>query len=132
MKNEGISSLLLHDFGQITALENGPEKSVYSVSINPKSQIFQGHFPGNPICPGVCHIELIRYCSSLAVSRNLQLATIKKCRFTSVVRPTEPVSLQLVVTIADKTDNGCEIKAEITDGQASVCYAECSMRYTDN
>ena len=42
---------------------------------------FEGHFPGNPIVPGVCLIELSRVLGEQAAGRDLILEEISLCKF---------------------------------------------------
>ena len=42
--------------------QEGTGISKYSVSLRLESShdIFKGHFPGNPVLPGVCQVEMVR------------------------------------------------------------------------
>ncbi|MBO4648526.1 MAG: hypothetical protein J5806_10265 [Lentisphaeria bacterium] len=42
---------------------------------------FEGHFPGNPIVPGVCLIELSRVLAEQAAGHDLLLEEITLCKF---------------------------------------------------
>ena len=42
---------------------------------------FEGHFPGNPIVPGVCLIELSRVMAEQAAGLELVLQEISLCKF---------------------------------------------------
>ena len=38
---------------------------VYLVSLLPQADVYRGHFPQNPVCPGACNIETIRECAEM-------------------------------------------------------------------
>lgn len=60
---------------------------VYLLSLLPQSDIYRGHFPHKPVCPGACSIETIRECAELLIGQRLRIKTIRQCRFTAVLSP---------------------------------------------
>jgi 3-hydroxyacyl-[acyl-carrier-protein] dehydratase len=97
-----------------TIIDKGPG-GIFRVAFNPKSRIFSGHFPGRPVCPGVCSIEIILECCEKTVNRKLRLADVGKCRFTHLATPqsTPQISVGLDIT---QTTEGCEIRAKMYQG----------------
>lgn len=51
--------MLLNDFFKITDIKNA-DKYTISIEMNPKHDIYKGHFPGNPITPGVCLTQMVK------------------------------------------------------------------------
>ena len=56
---------------------------------------FQGHFPEQPILPGIVQIMAAAYTASLGAQHRLQ--RIKRCKFTRPVVPGEPVHVTVTV-----------------------------------
>ena len=53
--------MLLKDFYSIEKLEKTDEgKYMASIFLNSAHAIFKGHFPGNPVTPGVCMMQIIK------------------------------------------------------------------------
>lgn len=63
--------------------------------------VYQGHFPGNPITPGVLTLHMIRECVSQETGRQLHYSTVKSCRFVALIRPGDMLRLHRQIT-----DNG--------------------------
>lgn len=85
-------------------------KGLFSITIDPTCDIFLGHFPGNPICPGVCGIEIIRECATLLVGKPLRIASVKSCRFTEVLYPQEERTLTLELSIEPIGSDSSRVK----------------------
>lgn len=89
-------------------------EAVFVVSILPDCNVYEGHFPGNPVCPGVCNIQTIKECAESLVGKELTIKTIKQCRLTAVATP--QVCPELTVTVKEeKKEGGYLITANIRD-----------------
>ena len=53
---------MIKDFYKVDSVARHDDGAVYRVSLNPDCEVYKGHFPGNPISPGVCGIQMIREC----------------------------------------------------------------------
>lgn len=60
---------------------------VYSVMLLPSHSVYAGHFPNFPIAPGVCNLQMIIDCVSDAKNAPVELQSISRCKFTSLIRP---------------------------------------------
>lgn len=74
-----------------------------SVTIKGDEWFLQGHFPGNPIVPGVILCEMIAQTCSIMVLKDRSGATpyfagISKLRFRGVVRPGDTVRFDCYLT----------------------------------
>lgn len=88
--------------------------AVFRIAILPDCEVYRGHFPGNPVCPGVCNIQTIKECAMRLTGRKLFISTIRQCRLTAVASPS--VCPEVDVTInASPTDKGFTVAAKISD-----------------
>ncbi len=89
-------------------------------------QFFQGHFPGNPIMPGVLQTEALAQVGSGIImtlpeykGKLIVYAGIDNCRFKSMVRPGDRLDMEVEMTKA----RGPVVKAHgkaFVDGKLSV------------
>ena len=98
-------------FYKVTKEERNDTGATYTVAILPDCNVYEGHFPGNPVCPGVCNMELILECAMMLTGRQLHYSTIKQCRLTAIASP--EVSPEVTVNVS--VDEGNTILAEIKD-----------------
>ena len=75
-----------------TIAENTAE---FSVELRADCPVYAGHFPGNPIAPGACSIEMVRECASIAMQRELRFAGIKQCKFLRLMKPGSTAQISL-------------------------------------
>lgn len=88
--------------------------AVYRMILLPGCDVYRGHFPGNPVCPGVCNIETIKECAMLLVGRKLLISTIKQCRLTAVASPALCPEVDVTVSLLP-TEKGFSVTAKIAD-----------------
>lgn len=98
-------------FYKVTKEEKNDTGATYTVAILPDCNVYDGHFPGNPVCPGVCNMELILECAMMLTGRQLHYSAIKQCRLTAIATP----EVSPEVTVSVSVDEGNTILAEIKD-----------------
>ena len=59
---------------------------------------FDGHFPGQPILPGVFQLEMVRSAAEWMLNRSLAISTVRKAKFHRPIRPGDTVRLQVKLT----------------------------------
>lgn len=57
------------------------------LAINPEHAIFKGHFPGQPVVPGVCMMQIVRELIQKTTGKRLRLAHGLDLKFLSVIDP---------------------------------------------
>ena len=73
-------------FEIIDSKKNG-ESYLSNIKINSEHVIFKGHFPGNPILPGVCMLELIKLLSGIYLNKKLKVVSASDMKFLKVINP---------------------------------------------
>jgi len=66
--------------------DNSDEFNV-SIELNEEHKIYKGHFPGNPIVPGVCIIQMIKEIMSELFNKKLFLNQGSNIKFISMIKP---------------------------------------------
>ncbi|MCK9612171.1 MAG: hypothetical protein PHR81_08920 [Bacteroidales bacterium] len=79
--------MLKDTFFKILEFSNEGNKDVFKVEINQQHKIFEGHFPGNPVVPGVCLFQMVKECIEVKEAKKLQLSKAKEIKFLSIVNP---------------------------------------------
>lgn len=96
------------------------------------STIFEGHFPGHPLMPGVLLIEAMAQTSGWLVigatrfERMPFLAAVKEAKLRSFVRPGQLLALN--AKLLHEGSGYAVAKAAATVGNKPVCDAEITLR----
>lgn len=80
-----------------------------AIHLNKENDIFKGHFPGNPVMPGVCMIQIIKELTERAVKATLFLNETTNIKFLAIINPNETPDLKLTINITE-VENGYKIR----------------------
>lgn len=79
--------MLKDNFFTIVKQQFEPDSIKASLALNEQHGIFRGHFPGQPIVPGVCMMQIVRELVELQAKKNLRLRRADNMKFLSVIDP---------------------------------------------
>lgn len=92
-----------------------------------KHQVFfKGHFPGNPILPGVFQIEMIKFCIEKTFNENFQIQKAVKTKFASPILP--DIQVRVEIGFNEEVENGClNLKAVVRAGDIIAGRANLTL-----
>jgi 3-hydroxyacyl-[acyl-carrier-protein] dehydratase len=118
-----IHRMLLNKLYKITSLNANADGSGFlaEIELDASHPLFEGHFPGNPILPGVCTVQIIRELLEQSLHKSLSMTKAGNIKYLGFVSPvTMPVlTFQLQVKSADAATISCS--AMVSAPGASVC-----------
>jgi len=140
MNIKDIQNLLPHRYPFLMVdriVEIEPEKravGIKNVTIN--EEFFQGHFPGNPIMPGVLIIEalaqvagILAFQSGASEGRSVYFLSIEKAKFRRPVVPGD--QLRLEVSIVQSRGNVWKFSGNALVEDKIAAEAEFTAMVTD-
>lgn len=87
--------------------------AVYHVELLPDCKVYQGHFPGNPVCPGVFNMQLIKECAEKETGKSLHVDKVKQCRLTALATPKTSPKLNVCIQVDAIDDAHYQVVASI-------------------
>ncbi len=103
--------MLLKDFYIIKELEKiSDSKFKVLILVNEKHEIFQGHFPKNPIMPGVCMMQIIKELTEQITNTTLFMESLSNVKFMALINPFVNPELLLELEILTAEDNVIKVK----------------------
>jgi len=89
----------LYQIHTITKTENHDFEAV--IELNPTHNIFKGHFPDQPVLPGVCMMQIIKEVTEQVLNVKLQLVESNNIKFMALINPMQNPTLRLVLQITN-------------------------------
>jgi 3-hydroxyacyl-[acyl-carrier-protein] dehydratase len=111
--------LLKDKFYKVINEEKNGTTGKYTVAILPDCNVYDGHFPGDPVCPGVCNIETIKECAMMLTGKDLRIKAIKQCRLTAIATPAVCPEVIITINAAQNADGSYLVIANISDDKQS-------------
>ena len=97
------------------------------IVINWDSKVFDGHFPGRPVLPGVVMLRIIRQALELHFERKLMMVKLLSIRFTSMVVPEENLN-ERIDLVVNEIDGALTVSGKWLHGESVAAKFKMSYR----
>jgi len=84
------------------------------VELNSEHTVYQGHFPGHPVVPGVCLLQLMKECVENIRQQKLQYTQVSSCKFLSAINPIETPHIAVMLVLKETEEGTLLLQAEGT------------------
>ena len=91
------------------------------LEINKDNEIFTGHFPGHPVLPGACMLQMVKELLETALNTKIRLKKADQMKFLRMIDPTINNVVSLVISYEFIDKGNINITAKLTDKEA-VCF----------
>lgn len=96
----------LYKVNKLTVVDNTITANVF---INKDHNIFKGHFPDNPVMPGVCMMQIIKAITENFVKKKLFMQSANNIKFMALINPFITPELELQLDVIE-TEEGYKVK----------------------
>jgi 3-hydroxyacyl-[acyl-carrier-protein] dehydratase len=93
--------------------EDGAIKA--TLIINADCGILKGHFPGHPVVPGACMLQIIKEVLENALQTPLRLKKADQLKFMTMIDPTNTSEVQLDISYKQTEDNTIAANAKLSN-----------------
>ncbi|HLW41155.1 MAG TPA: hypothetical protein VKY82_02155 [Flavobacterium sp.] len=80
------------------------------IRLNPQHDIFKGHFPNNPVTPGVCMLQIFKELSERGLDKKLFIKECSNVKFMALINPEIHSELEITIVL-DENEEGFKMKA---------------------
>ena len=108
---------------EFAALQKDETGYILPFKVLRSSSIFDGHFPEQPILPGVAMVELVHRAAEVALAEKLVLKSAGNYKFLAMIDPDKVPAASLVFSISTK-DEGWRVKAQIKNDEYTFFKAD--------
>ena len=99
----------------------------YDLELNQDHEIYMAHFPGHPITPGVCLLQIARELLETMSGMPLIIELVKNIKYLSVVSPIEIPQVSFSLSHIQVNDNGAECHVLVTSPE-NISLAKLSFK----
>lgn len=115
---------LINNLYTISDKTEGDGCFAYRISLNAEHEIYRAHFPGNPITPGVCIMQMATEILGQRLGKTLQVTNIRNMKFRKALsNKVEPV-----MTFSKVIDNGDEVTAKVSIEADGTQYVNMTLK----
>lgn len=119
--------ILINDLFVVLEKQENETGIITTIELNAGHIVYSGHFPGHPVTPGVIQMQIVHELLEKHFCRNLQLTTMRQCKFLEILNPVEVP--RLIVFIEFKQiDELLNIKARGENGEDIFFKIESAYR----
>lgn len=84
------------------------------IRLNEQHPVFEGHFPGNPVVPGVCQIQMIKEILTEVIHRDVSLVKSDNIKFLNIIVPQQYPVLEVKLIINEQKEDSREVTGTIS------------------
>ncbi len=117
---------ILNSFYELKSYESEGNIFRSKITLNSNHEIFKGHFPGNPVTPGVCMMQIVKDLTEEFTGSKLFLKTASNVKFMAIINPFETPDLVMDLDINETED---EIKVKNTTIFGETIALKLSVTY---
>lgn len=110
--------MLIENLYTIHSFTNQDGVVTATITINAAHNIFEGHFPGQPVLPGVCQLQIVKEMLERAVDKKLFLSEAGNCKFLNMVDPTKTAELTIRIAY-NQVDSAISSDSVIKSGETT-------------
>jgi 3-hydroxyacyl-[acyl-carrier-protein] dehydratase len=113
--------MLKDDFFTISSIQKENNSFKIILELNAMHKIFEGHFPGQPVVPGACMLQMVKEITEVILNKKIRLTRADNIKFLLLINPNEHKTLQMEVTFSISEDGIANVSANLSNG-SSVCF----------
>lgn len=102
--------MLLTNFYEVLSTTSDEQNDIVSIRINAQHEVFKGHFPGNPVMPGVCMMQIIKELCETICGSSLLMQSLSNVKFMALINPEVNPDLRLELKISQSEDGLVKVK----------------------
>ncbi|MHA4810362.1 ApeI family dehydratase [Flavitalea flava] len=120
--------MLLNDFFTIISVRGEPGSpgtvnNSFNVKLefNPRHKVFDGHFPGRPVVPGACLLQMVKEITETLTGKEWNLTLAEQLKFMVPIDPNENRVGEMRLTLLVKEEGLLGVSANLLI-RDSICF----------
>jgi 3-hydroxyacyl-[acyl-carrier-protein] dehydratase len=107
--------MLQNDFFTIRSIKKEDDSFRILLELNAANKIFEGHFPGQPVVPGACLMQMVLEVTGAVLGyQKLMLVKAGHLKFTALIDPNAQQELEMRFTYSEKQDSSIIVSGALS------------------
>lgn len=113
--------MLRDNFYTIVDLESNTNAIHAIIELNEKHPIFKGHFPGQPVVPGVCEMQIVKEILSSVLQKEIRLQKADDIKFLQMIDPALNTTLNVEIDYFINEEQNVDVRSVIYQDN-EICF----------
>src|SRR5665647_333419 len=113
--------MLKNELYKINSIAHNEGAIEASLEINKNNELFKGHFPGHPVLPGACMLQMVKEVLEGSLHKSVQLKKADYIKFLLIVDPARSNILQIKLIYKITDNNNIHVTASLV-AEKDICF----------
>jgi 3-hydroxyacyl-[acyl-carrier-protein] dehydratase len=113
--------MLLNELFIVDDWQPGVATLIASLRVQAPHPIFDGHFPGRPVLPGACLVQLVEELAASVAGREVRLIRAGPVKFIAMIDPIRDAIIKITLTAKEQAAGEWQITADGTNA-GTTCF----------
>ncbi len=109
----------LHDFFTYQILHSDETSLEAQIELNVSHALYEGHFPGNPVVPGVCQVHMVKQILAHYFGHVVSMGEAKDLKFLAMIQPQTMHRLRCDITLQQLDTHHHKVTAHLNHGETT-------------
>ncbi len=120
--------MLINDFYTLADFQEEENRILAHIILNASHEIFKGHFPGNPVTPGVCMMQIIKELVEKRTAKKLFMNQCSNVKFMALINPETNADLMIKIDLQSIGEEEIKIKSETVFDETVALKLVCNYK----
>lgn len=103
--NLKLNKMLIEGLYTVLSVDRKDQELKAKVKLHKEHEVFKGHFPGSPVMPGVCMIQMTKELTESTLGKELFLQVASNVKFMAIINPEINHTIDLTLNIIEEDDH---------------------------
>lgn len=109
--------MLIQDFYRVESLSLLETGIIATVSLNTNHKVYSGHFPDQPVVPGVIQLQIVKEILEEGLQTQLLLKVVNSVKFLVPIIPNQVPVFEISIEYQKIVDNQIQINTVISNNE---------------
>lgn len=119
--------MLIKDFYNITEFQEFDDEINVKIHLNPEHEVYDGHFKGQPVVPGVIQLQIIKEVVEKSTGKELFMNNIIQVKY---LIPIIPKSEPLLINIKKLASESRKVKITAVVTTEDIVFTKAKIEFT--